>query len=160
MSIPKSDRSESAVQFLYTARELEIKTKSKCINLPKRYTFYGLQELSQIASQIHNCVKLGNSIYPLNQHEVQTRRDYFIEAKAYAELYVSKLEILNEVMLNNLNKEIIKELSILVKNEIRLISGELESARERYSKLPGYDVNQIRHILDAYQGIKDIVNIV
>lgn len=39
MSVLKSQRGESAVQFLDTARELEIYTIKTCAKFPKRYMF-------------------------------------------------------------------------------------------------------------------------
>lgn len=48
MSVIKSQRSNSAVEFLHTARELELFTIRKVVNFPKRYTFYVSQPLAAV----------------------------------------------------------------------------------------------------------------
>ena len=40
ISVIKSKRSISNIEFLYNARNLEIYSIKKCTNFPKRYTFY------------------------------------------------------------------------------------------------------------------------
>lgn len=93
MSVIKSKRSTSDMEFLATARKLEIYTIQKCVNFPKRYTFYVSQPLAAAATRIYEDVKRGNSIYPLNQHEVQIRRDYFLHANAELQSMISQLEV-------------------------------------------------------------------
>lgn len=53
MSVIKSQRSNSAVEFLHTARELELFTIRKVVNFPKRYTFYVSQPLAASAASVH-----------------------------------------------------------------------------------------------------------
>lgn len=91
MSVIRSARSVSNVQFLYTARAIQLYTIQKCVGFPKRYTFYVSQPLAAIATRIYENVKCGNSIYPTNQHEVQLRRDYFL--RAGAELAQSRIAV-------------------------------------------------------------------
>ena len=64
------------MEFVHTARELQIHTIQKCVGFPKRYTFYVSQPIAACATRIHEYVKCANSVYPLNQHEAQIRRDY------------------------------------------------------------------------------------
>lgn len=40
MSVHKHDRHESQLQFIETARQLEIFTLRNCVKFPKRYTFF------------------------------------------------------------------------------------------------------------------------
>lgn len=82
MSVIKSKRGESEMEFIHTARELEIYTIKKCIGFPKRYTFYLAKPISDSAVRIHTYSKMANSIYPTNQHEAQMRRDYLLRANA------------------------------------------------------------------------------
>ena len=82
MAVIKSNRTESEMEFIHTARQLQIHTIQKCVNFPKRYTFYVGQPMAECATRIHEYVKCANSIYPLNQHEVQMRRDYLLRANA------------------------------------------------------------------------------
>lgn len=48
MSVLKSQRGESTVQFLDTARELEIYTIKTCAKFPKRYMFLITKTLSRL----------------------------------------------------------------------------------------------------------------
>lgn len=135
MAVHKSERQESEVQFLHTARELESKTRRRCVAAPKRYTFYGLQELWATARRIHSCVKQANSVYPLNQHEAQIRRDHFINAHTALQDYVSQLELLasDDILPPNA----VEELAKLSYTEDKLIKAVVKSDRARYAKLPG-----------------------
>lgn len=77
MSVIKSKRSESNMEFVHTARELQIYTIRKCVNFPKRYTFYVSQPIAASATRIHQYAKMANSIYPTNQRESQMRQCTF-----------------------------------------------------------------------------------
>ena len=81
-SVIKSKRSESEMEFIHTARQLQIHTIKKCTGFPKRYTFYVSQPLAACATRIHEYVKCANSIYPTNQQDAQIRREYLIRANA------------------------------------------------------------------------------
>lgn len=83
MSVVKSKRKESSIEFIHTARELQIYTLKKCVGFPKKYTFYLGQPIAESARRIHEYVKMANSIYPTNAHEVQLRRDYLLKAYAH-----------------------------------------------------------------------------
>jgi len=71
MSVLKSKRGESAVQFLETARELEIYTIKQCAKFPKRFMFLITNDIVSLAKSVYNDVKSANSIYPTNSAEVQ-----------------------------------------------------------------------------------------
>ena len=134
MSVIKSKRSESNLQFIYTARELQIYTIRKVTNFPKRYTFYVSQQIANSATRVYECVKKGNSIYPLNQHEVQKRRDYFLDAGAELQSLVSQIEVAKELF--DIEAKVVEYWMGLIDNEIRLVKAVLKSDRERYKNLP------------------------
>ena len=134
MSVIRSSRSVSDVQFLYTARELQIYTIRKCVSFPKRYTFYVSQPLAAAATRVHEDVKRGNSIYPANQHEVQLRRDYFLQAVAELQNLVSQVEVAYELFRFDTN--IMEHWMELVDTEIKLVKALLKSDKSRYKDLP------------------------
>lgn len=134
MSVLLKNRHESEAQFIHTARELEAKTRRRCVNAPKRYTFYGLQELWATARRIHSDVKQANSVFPANQHEVQIRKDFFIRARAELQDYISQLELLLEDGI--LTTTAADELAGLVDQEDRLVKAVMKSDRTRYANLP------------------------
>ena len=57
MSVIKSNRSESEMEFIHTARQLQIYSIQKCVGFPKRYTFYVSQPIADMATKIHDYVK-------------------------------------------------------------------------------------------------------
>lgn len=134
MAVPKGKRSESGMEFIYNARNLQIYTIKRCTNFPKRYTFYISQQIADIANHIHHCVKLANSIYPTNQHEVQMRRDYFLQAKADLHSFISQIEVAAELF--QIEPSSMHYWMDMVYEEIRLVKGMLKSDKERYKNLP------------------------
>jgi len=134
MSVVRSKRSDSDMEFVHTARELQIYTIQKCVHFPKRYTFYISQPISQTATHIHQCVKMANSIYPLNANEVQMRRDLLLRANAELNSLVSQIEVAHELF--GLEHNVMKFWMDIVDREIRLVKGTLKKDRERYKNLP------------------------
>ena len=132
MSVIKSKRQESTVQFLDTARKIYYFTKQQCVKLPKRYTFFGLQQTYASASKMLENVKRGNSTYPTNEHEIQIRRDYFMAA--LAELFVLS-EYINDIRDTfPISDNTMIEWSNMLVEETRLIKGVLERDKQRYKK--------------------------
>ena len=134
MSVIKSKRTTSDMEFIANARKLEIYTIQKCVNFPKRYTFYVSQPIANAATRIYEDVKRANSIYPLNQHEVQMRRDCFIRANAELQSMISQLEVAQELFGIEMNT--LKFWVDIIDSEIRLVKAVMKSDRERYKNLP------------------------
>ena len=134
MSVIKSKRSVSEMEFIATARKLEIHTIKKCVNFPKRYTFYVSQPLAAAATRVYENVKKGNSIYPTNQHEVQMRRDFFLIAHAELQSVISQLEVAAELF--GIDADAMKYWMELIDTEIKLVKAVLKNDRTRYKDLP------------------------
>lgn len=133
MSVIKSKRSTSPIEFLHTARELELYTIKKAVSFPKRYTFYVSQPLARTATNIHKLVKMGNSVYPTNQHEVQVRRDYFMRALAELQALVSQIEVATQLF--PVTGDQLRFWVDLVNREDRLIRAVLKREKERYKNI-------------------------
>ena len=134
MAVIKSKRSTSEMEFLATARKLEIYTIQKCVNFPKRYTFYVSQPIAHAATRIYEDVKRGNSIYPTNQHEAQMRRDYMLHAYAELQSMVSQLEVAQELF--GIEPDTLKYWMEMVNAEMILVRAVLKNDKERYKNLP------------------------
>lgn len=96
MSVIKSKRTTSDMEFLVTARNLQIYTIQKCVNFPKRYTFFVPQPLANATVRVYEDVKRANSIYPINQHEVQIQNgavSYVRRVRYLAELAKLRLKV-------------------------------------------------------------------
>ena len=113
MSVYKSKRGKSSVQFVESARKLEEHTLEQCLKVPKRYTFYLTQRIMGLASTVYEEVVAANSIYPTNQHEAQLRRDHLT---GFDHAFTVGGDLINE--------------------EAKLISGIKRADRARYKDLP------------------------
>lgn len=133
MTVIRSKRSESEMEFIYTARQLQIYTVQKCVSFPKRYTFYIGQPIANAATRVHELTKMANSIYPTNAHEVQIRRDYLLRANAELYSLVSQIEVAHELF--GLEANVMKYWMDLVDKEIRLVKGTMKKDRERYKNI-------------------------
>ena len=122
------------MEFIATARKLEIYSIQKCVNFPKRYTFYISQPIANAATRIYEDVKRANSIYPMNQHEAQMRRDYLIRANSELQSMVSQLEVAQELF--GIEMDTLKYWVDIIDTEIRLVKAVMKSDRERYKNLP------------------------
>lgn len=135
MSVVRSKRSESQLEFLNTARKLQVFTIQKCVNtIPKRYTFFIANHLSDSATAIYANVKRGNSVYPLNQHEAQVRRDYFMRAYVELQNLVSQIEVAHELL--HFDEKVLHEWASLINDEMKLVQAVMKKDRERYKDLP------------------------
>lgn len=134
MSVIKSKRAESEMEFIYNARELEIFTLRKCGSFPKSFLFLKTESIAKLAVSIHSHVKQANSIYPLNQEEVQKRRNHLIDANAELNDLVGALEVAHELF--GINMSVMKSWNELIEKEIRLVKAVMKKDRERYKDLP------------------------
>ena len=152
MSVIRSQRGESALEFLKNAKELEAFTIRKCVNtIPKRYTFYIGQHLASLATDIYDLVKDANSRYPTNGHEVQTRRDLFLSAYSKCQCLISQIELAYDII--RFDADVIQEWTRLVDAEMRLIKGVLKSDEEKFKRFSiiRFDVDILQkwmHLVD------------
>lgn len=135
ISVIKSKRNESEMQFLDTAYQLYIYTVQQCVKFPKRYTFYVSQEISHTASEIHRKVKCANSVFPTNIHEFQMRRDYFLEAYADTQSLVSQINAATELF--QISGSILTRWMELIQSELHLLKGIMKKDKTRYKNLLG-----------------------
>ena len=140
MSVPKSQRSESVIQFLETARQLEIYTIKECARFPKRYMFLITKDIVGLATKVYNDAKAANSIYLTNAAEVQLRKNYIIQANCALQCLLSQLDIAREfIRTTDANKPIKSTVwegwVNLITSEAKLLSSLKESDKKRYKDL-------------------------
>lgn len=134
MSVIKSQRSTSEMEFIANARKLQIYTIKKCVSFPKRYTFYVSQPIANASTRIYEDVRRANSIYPVNQHEAQMRRDCFLRANAELYSLISQIEVAQELF--GIDMDSMQYWLDIIDFEIRLVKAIMKSDRERYKNLP------------------------
>ena len=133
MSVRSPERNTSEAQFLTTARELERETRRRCVNGPKRYTFYGLQELWQTSRWIHREVGRAN-FFPTTKDEADERRKHFKEALSWAQDYNTQLSLLLDDQIFTPTGA--RCMSNLLRDEIKLIKAVMKSDKSRFANLP------------------------
>lgn len=141
MSVIKAMRGESAMQFVETARKLELHAFSVVTKAPKRYGPYLLYKIMNLASTVHDEVRAANNIYPKNKHEAQMRRDYLTKANIALQNLSPKLVLLYDSILQNPEKcpwidHAMLEFGNLIKEEAQLISKVKKADNERFKNFP------------------------
>lgn len=124
------------MQFLETASRIHIYTIKQVIKFPKKYTFYVSQKVASCASDAYAFVKRGNSIYPTNAHEVQMRRDFFLQAYAEYQNLISQINIAYNLFPIQENTMI--NWMSLINDELRLLKSVLKNDKTRYKNLLGF----------------------
>lgn len=135
MSVLVGDRSESGLEFLKNARDIEEKFIKMEINKPKRYGRY-LGRLIEYAMQLLSEVKAGNSFYPTTKLDVDARQVHFKEGIALCQVLVSQVEVVHDLFGNDgISIGEVHEIAEMIDKEIRLIKGVISSDKERYKNL-------------------------
>ena len=71
MSVIKSKRKLSAVEFINTAMDLEIYTIKQCLKFPKRYTFIINNTLINLTKECLINVKMANEIFLKDKKSIE-----------------------------------------------------------------------------------------
>lgn len=136
MSVVKGKRSVSGMEFLKTARDIEEMFIDLRIHKPKRYSFF-FDKLLNISMDMTTAVKSGNSMYPQNLEEAQTRIDYFKQGICLCQALVSQLEIIQHKLKDEgISAGDMVLLSDKLTSEIKLLKGLCNADRKRYRTLP------------------------
>lgn len=140
MSVPKSQRSESSMQFIQTARELKQHTLTVVKKCPKRLQFFLLAPIYEEAREVLHSVKAANNTFVHNAHEAQIRADYLGRANVVLQNLADDLEDLYEELINNedLYKWVANAMQKhgeLISAEAKLIGKVRKSDKERYKGL-------------------------
>ena len=142
MSVYKSRRGASSVQYVETARQLQIFTISNCIKFPKRYTYLVVNKLASLVEDIDTHVRTAEAIMPTNLHEAQMRRDEFNLAFGLLNSLDDKLQLMYDIVKKNPNWDTefkwlpnaMLEWGNLIQTEKNLIVGVKKADRKRFGK--------------------------
>jgi hypothetical protein len=134
MSVPRSQRKESATDFLYYARQLRILSLQKYKTVSKTHRFTIGLPLCESTRIIYNKVKQANTIYPKRKWEANMRRKLFWEAYAETQSLISDLEVAQEVL--QFDEKHLYDWMEIVDKELSKIKGIMESDEKRFGNLP------------------------
>lgn len=144
MSVPAYRRNESAVQYLDTARELEIYTLRYCAKFPKRFMFLITKHIVEISQEIYDLAKSANSIYPLTKSDEELRLTCLTKAICAVEELASQLEIAHELITHletgigqksntqPIKPKIWEDWAALMTSELRLLKSVRKSLHSKY----------------------------
>lgn len=131
MAVLKQKRGESQLQFLDTARQLEIYTLKNCVKFPKRYTFFITTEIVRLAQSVFNNVKSANSIFPSGELEVEMRREFLTKANCDLQCLISQLDVAKELFGEEVKASTWCAWMDLIETEAKLISAVKKRDKER-----------------------------
>ncbi len=140
MSVVKSKRGESNVQFIDTARKLEAHTFTYCMKAPKRYERFLTGRIMELSSEVHDHVRAANNIWPTNQHEAQMRRDELTRANIALQNLCPKLQLLYDCLIKNPENSkwihrAMQKWGELISEEAKLIAAVKKADKQRYKEL-------------------------
>ena len=131
MAVLKQKRGESKMQFLETARQLEIFTLRNCVKFPKRYTFFITNEIVRLAQSVYNSVKSANSMFPSGQLEMEMRREYLTRANCDLQCLISQLDVAKEIFGEEIKSSTWCKWLDLIEEEAKLISAVKKNDKTR-----------------------------
>lgn len=143
MAVLASKRGESAVQFLDTAREIELYTLRYAVKFPKRYFFVLTKDILDLAKQGYNNVKSANSVYATNSEEAQIRVNYVIHAICNYQALISQLDVAMSLITHYSSKnkdgsekaipsKVWEMWARMISDELRLLSGLKKKLQNKY----------------------------
>lgn len=101
MSVLKNNRAESKVQYIDTAERLVVHTVKCCMKLPKRWTFFGVTHVVELAHTVLECCRGANSIYVKTRQDFEYRRHLLLQGNVAVQAMISELGILIDLMHEN-----------------------------------------------------------
>lgn len=152
MSVYKSKRGLSAIQYVENARQLQIFTIKNCVKFPKRYTYIVVQKIAELAEDIDTHVRIAESIVPTNLREAQNKRDELNYAFGLLNSLDDKLQLMYDIVSDNPNfktefkwlPNAMLEWGRLIQTERNLITGVKKADKKRFKeKFKGYEDNTI-----------------
>lgn len=120
--------------YIYTARQLSKRLKLSCANVNhKKYTFYGLQDLSRYSSDLCRLCFQINRLNIKDVVEAKERKLLLKEARGLLDAIVSLFGECDDII--GFSDGILEEVSTLMEKEDRLLAGLQKSDAERIKSL-------------------------
>ena len=141
MSVYVSQRGESQVAFLETARKLSAHTLTYCLKSPKRLTFFITKDICALARRVYYEANTANNILPRNSKDVQNRREHFqLALSACENMELPLVELKSRLEINpEESKEwknfAFQEWGRLLLEEQNLLKGIMRKDLERYKDM-------------------------
>ncbi len=136
VSVLKSRRRESNVEFLRKTRDLEVATIKMTDKKAKKHKSFLFEYLVRPAANACGYVKTANAIYVRDKEDYARRMKYLQRAMDNLQAYTTQLDIFYELYKSDgLSKAEMENLCALLVDSRRLIDALIKSDRKRYSKI-------------------------
>lgn len=128
------ERGESAVAYIDTARRLSNRIKLSCANVNhKKFTFYGLQDLSRFSSDLLRMCSQINRLNMADLDEAKRRQMMTREARGLLDTIATLFGECAPIV--HFSPGVLQEVSELIEKEDRLLIGLQKSDAERIRKM-------------------------
>ena len=134
MSVPKSQRSPSSMQYIETGKAIYKECMKFAASLPNRYAVYIGKSIYEAARGGYMNCRFANSTNPQNRHEAQIRRDYLNRANCQYDYLLGELDNARSIKSSD-SKQVVLIVDLVVREQ-KLISGVKSADAKRYSSLP------------------------
>lgn len=101
--IYRRDRKKTGLEFWDTAVEIRkevIRFLMNPNNVPKSYRFVFTFRIIGLTADLRDAITKANSTFPVNEHELQRRRDFQQDAINYNEAIIQNLQDMLDVLTN------------------------------------------------------------
>lgn len=132
-TVLKSQRNESKQDFLEDINNAFVESCKRIERLPKKLMVIK-SKMYDLIFEAHELVYEGNSIYPVNQHEVQLRRDKLILARA--KLYSFKRTITAVKEITDIKTTSAAYWSSIIQKSIDSLGKIITANRRQFKNLP------------------------
>jgi hypothetical protein len=134
MSVIKSKRKTSAVQFLETARDIELHSLKQITKFKNKYKKFG-DLILEIVFKFFNCVKEGNSIYTDTKEKIAERTRYFDLSMRQLYSLISQVDIAKELNVGDISSYGWQHWMELIDNELQLLKLVKASDKEKLKEI-------------------------
>lgn len=129
--IYRRDRKETGLEFWDTAVEIRkevIRFLMNPNNVPKSYRFVFTFRIIGLTADLRDAITKANSTFPVNEHELQRRRDFQQDAINYNEAIIQNLQDMLDV-LTNIDADKLDHIGDLLIRESALLRAWKKSSR-------------------------------
>ena len=119
----EKDRKKTKLQCIITGMELQcavLKYVMKEENMPKKWRYFIGQDFVKITNRMLENIISGNAIYPVNEHELQIRKDYQTQALACCRQMQSYIHCLKNCV-DETNLDILRNVFKILAKEYKLL---------------------------------------
>ena len=135
MSVRKSERGLSNIEFLKVLMDLEKWSLLKSNIAPKKYRYIINSQIVTNSANAYCYAKQGNSIFVTNNETRILRENFFIQSYCSLQAFVSQLDVIYSICKADfLTNNELEEVSRLAYNAIILVKGIIKNDKERYKK--------------------------